>query len=135
MGKLRKVAKNKRKMNLIRNMVVKNNFRTIQCSLFQIVNYSNKLDPLVNRKCPNCAKECKDLFLCSWCGSLKDPLEMKNAFQVFDIDVKYNVDLSQLSQKFKTLQKKLHPDKFATMPKEIKDNAEQHSSIVNNAYG
>jgi len=36
-----------------------------------------------------------------------------NYFQLFGIEVVFDVDLNQLSQTFQTLQKSVHPDKFA----------------------
>ena len=36
-----------------------------------------------------------------------------NYFELFGLDVQFNLDLAKLSTLYQTLQKKVHPDRFA----------------------
>lgn len=57
-----------------------------------------------------------------------------NYFQLFDIEVHFDVDLNQLSQTYQTLQKKVHPDKFAHASSQEQLLAVQKSAEINDAY-
>ena len=57
-----------------------------------------------------------------------------NYFQLFDIEVHFDVDLNQLSQTYQTLQKKVHPDKFAHASDQEQLLAVQKSAEINDAY-
>jgi len=57
-----------------------------------------------------------------------------NYFQLFGIEVVFDVDLNQLSQTFQTLQKSVHPDKFAHASSQEQLNAVQKSAELNDAY-
>lgn len=46
----------------------------------------------------------------------------------------FDVDTAQLSEKYKELQWKLHPDKFSDVSEEEKQLSEEQSSRVNEAY-
>jgi hypothetical protein len=47
----------------------------------------------------------------------------------------YEVDKAKLEARFKALQRQMHPDKHATMGKEVVAIAEQHSARINEGYG
>ena len=56
-------------------------------------------------------------------------------FKVFEIDPpSFDIDVRSLSHKFKALQTKLHPDKFATAGQDQVQLAEAWSARVNDAY-
>jgi len=57
-----------------------------------------------------------------------------NYFQLFGIEVNFDVDLNQLSQTYQTLQKKVHPDKFAHASSQDQLLAVQKSAEINDAY-
>lgn len=57
-----------------------------------------------------------------------------NYFQLFDIEVNFDVDLNQLSQTYQSLQKKVHPDKFAHASSQEQLIAVQKSAEINDAY-
>ena len=57
-----------------------------------------------------------------------------NYFQLFGIEVVFDVDLSQLSQIYQTLQKAVHPDKFAHASSQEQLIAVQKSAEINDAY-
>jgi molecular chaperone HscB len=57
-----------------------------------------------------------------------------NYFQLFNIEVSFDVDLNQLSQTYQTLQKAVHPDKFAHASSQEQLLAVQRSAEINDAY-
>jgi len=57
-----------------------------------------------------------------------------NYFQIFAIDVKFTLDLKQLAQVYQTLQKTVHPDRFANGSEQEKLLAVKKSTLINDAY-
>ena len=57
-----------------------------------------------------------------------------NYFQLFGIEVSFDVDLHQLSQTYQMLQKSAHPDKFAHASAQEQLVAVQKSAEINDAY-
>lgn len=57
-----------------------------------------------------------------------------NYFQLFGIEVIFDIDLNQLSQAYQTLQKAAHPDKFAHASSQEQLFAVQKSAEINEAY-
>ena len=57
-----------------------------------------------------------------------------NYFQLFNIEVSFDVDLQQLSSNYQTLQKTVHPDKFAHASEQEQRIAVQKSAHINDAY-
>ena len=66
------------------------------------------------RKCWKCGKDTdvdKEMFFCQ-CGVIQE-VDKLNYFQILRLPEEYDVDLESLSNKYKNLQKQLHPDKFS----------------------
>lgn len=57
-----------------------------------------------------------------------------NYFELFGIELSFDVDNNHLSQVYQTLQKAVHPDKFAHAPAQEQLIAVQKSSQINDAY-
>ncbi len=57
-----------------------------------------------------------------------------NYFQLFGIEVSFDVDLNHLSQTYQNLQKAVHPDKFAHGSSQEQLLAVQKSAEINDAY-
>jgi molecular chaperone HscB len=57
-----------------------------------------------------------------------------NYFQLFNIEVSFDVDIQQLSSSYQTLQKAVHPDKFAHASEQEQRIAVQKSAHINDAY-
>ncbi len=57
-----------------------------------------------------------------------------NYFQLFDINVSFDVNLNQLSQTYQNLQKAVHPDRFAHASSQEQLLAVQKSAEINDAY-
>ena len=57
-----------------------------------------------------------------------------NYFQLFNIEASFDVDLNDLSQTYQTLQKAVHPDRFAHASSQEQLLAVQKSAEINDAY-
>lgn len=57
-----------------------------------------------------------------------------NYFQLFNIEESFDVDISQLSTSYQTLQKSVHPDNFAHASEQEQRVAVQKSAQINDAY-
>ena len=57
-----------------------------------------------------------------------------NYFQLFDLDVNFDIDLNQLSNTYQVLQKTVHPDRFAHASAQEQLIAVQKSALINDAY-
>lgn len=57
-----------------------------------------------------------------------------NHFELFGIEPSFNVDLDELTQRYRALQKKLHPDNFAHTSDGEKRLSMQYTSMINEAY-
>ncbi len=58
----------------------------------------------------------------------------KNHFDLFDLAQRYELDETQLTSKYQTLQRELHPDRFAAATDAEKRWSLQAASLVNEAY-
>ncbi len=57
-----------------------------------------------------------------------------NYFQLFNVEASFDVDLNQLSQTYQTLQKAVHPDRFAHASSQEQLLAVQKSAEINDGY-
>jgi len=58
----------------------------------------------------------------------------QNYFELFDLPVSFDIDRSQLAERYRELQRTLHPDKFANAPDRERRMSVQHAALVNEAY-
>jgi len=56
-----------------------------------------------------------------------------NYFELFEIPVSYDVDLNKLQQRYRVLQKAVHPDKYASASAQERRISMQQTSLVNQA--
>lgn len=57
-----------------------------------------------------------------------------NYFQIFGIDESFNLDVKELTQRYQTIQKSVHPDRFAQGSSQDQMMAVKRSTLVNDAY-
>ena len=57
-----------------------------------------------------------------------------NYFQLFNVDAHFSLDLAELSSIYQTLQKTVHPDRFAHSSAQEQLIAVQKSALINDAY-
>lgn len=73
-------------------------------------------------------------FFCSACNAIQPPSETITYFDLMASPKTFDVNTAQLTEKYKELQWKLHPDKFSDVSEEEKQLSEEQSSRVNEAY-
>ena len=59
---------------------------------------------------------------------------MHNHFSVFELPPTFDIDLSELTLRYRELQKVAHPDKFANSPEQERLKAVQHAAQINDAF-
>ena len=57
-----------------------------------------------------------------------------NYFQIFGFKAQFELDVNQLAELYQTLQKKVHPDKFAHASSQEQMIAVKKSTLINDAY-
>lgn len=57
-----------------------------------------------------------------------------NFFTLFDLPESFEIDLSLLTERFQTLQRRYHPDNFATQPETERVQALQYAANINQGY-
>ena len=55
----------------------------------------------------------------------------QNYFEIFGLPIDFNVDSDQLAERYRELQKELHPDRFASSTDQEKRLSMQWSALVN----
>ena len=88
-----------------------------------ILSFNEPLKPLEKNKtnyCWNCGADfCEEnnenqldnLLTCSKCSVLRRPPKHINHFELFGLERKFKMDLKKLAQKYKSMQRILHPDR------------------------
>lgn len=60
--------------------------------------------------------------------------QQKNFFTLFGLPQQFDVNLSELTERYRALQKQFHPDKFANASASERTLSVQQASLVNDAY-
>ncbi|KAG8180787.1 hypothetical protein JTE90_012966 [Oedothorax gibbosus] len=68
------------------------------------------------------------------CASVQEPNQKLNYFEMFKETPHFDIDVRNLTVKFRRLQTLLHPDKTASRPEKEKEYSAEQSSLVNKAY-
>ncbi|XP_061459489.1 iron-sulfur cluster co-chaperone protein HscB isoform X1 [Rhineura floridana] len=71
---------------------------------------------------------------CPSCRALQPPEPCADLFRLMGCKRTFQVDQGRLQQRFRSLQRALHPDYFSQRPQTEQDFSKQHSSLVNKAY-
>ncbi|XP_065831539.1 iron-sulfur cluster co-chaperone protein HscB-like isoform X2 [Oscarella lobularis] len=87
-------------------------------------------------KCWKCGDDLDSgaLFFCGCARNVVLPSSKRDFFSIFEIPQSMNIDEKMLARKFRELQSKLHPDKFAQKSKTEQQYSLQQSSLVNEGY-
>lgn len=83
-------------------------------------------------KCGNKVDNNEELFFCK-CGVVQD-IKGLTFFELMGIPESFDIDVTSLTQKYRDLQRQLHPDKYTLKSEREKQIAEEQSSCVNKAY-
>uniref|UniRef100_A0A915IQ66 J domain-containing protein n=1 Tax=Romanomermis culicivorax TaxID=13658 RepID=A0A915IQ66_ROMCU len=90
--------------------------------------FDNDCRTIPHVKCWNCdyTLECeRDKFFCRKCSRIQPPVKCVNYFQYLGLPVVYDIDPDLLTESFKKLQARLHPDRFSNKSQLLK-----HSDIA-----
>uniref|UniRef100_A0A8C3YAT8 HscB mitochondrial iron-sulfur cluster cochaperone n=1 Tax=Catharus ustulatus TaxID=91951 RepID=A0A8C3YAT8_CATUS len=71
---------------------------------------------------------------CPGCQALQPPAPRPDLFRLMNCDRSFRIDERQLQQRFRSLQRAVHPDRFGQRPPKEQFYSEQHSSLINKAY-
>ena len=58
----------------------------------------------------------------------------QNYFELFSLDISFDIDLKKLSENFRSLQQSVHPDRFANASDQEKRLSVQRAAQINEAY-
>lgn len=72
--------------------------------------------------------------ICEKCGSIQPISGDINFFTLFNLETRYDIDLTQLRQHYLRLQQNMHPDMNVNRSNTESDYSEDNSSIINGAY-
>ncbi|XP_065207647.1 iron-sulfur cluster co-chaperone protein HscB [Planococcus citri] len=84
--------------------------------------------------CWKCGIENSDNFYCENCNVLQEPDFKQNYFDLFGLQLSYNIDSPNLISKYHKLQIAFHPDKHSNKSEKEKEISEKYSSLINKAY-
>lgn len=87
------------------------NIRRIVLSLTKI-SFKEQIRYISCWSCGNNINNLVSNLFCSNCKVLQRPDELDNYFKVLGVKETYDLDETELSKKYKELQKHLHPDKY-----------------------
>ncbi|KAK2579586.1 hypothetical protein KPH14_010881 [Odynerus spinipes] len=85
-------------------------------------------------KCWNCNFLYKSKLFCSQCKTLQEMPENLNYFDILGVKFTYNVNNDEVHDKYRQLQKMLHPDRFSNKTEREQQISESLSSLLNKAY-
>ncbi|CEP02045.1 unnamed protein product (mitochondrion) [Plasmodiophora brassicae] len=89
-------------------------------------------DPFICWKCEHHLK-CPVAF-CPGCKTIQPPPQKKNVFQILGVEESFDVDLSKLSERYKQMQKSIHPDRFSNATDAEQKISSQYSAELSNAH-
>lgn len=89
-----------------------------------------------NRRCWKCNIGISSAveFFCPSCNIIQRPSKNTTYFDLMGSPTSFNIDTTRLTERYKELQWKLHPDKFTELSKKEQSLSEEQSSLVNEAY-
>jgi len=67
------------------------------------------------------------------CGIVQ-PASKQNYYQLFSMPVVYDIDIRKLESSYRSLHRRVHPDKFSTRPKDEQDLSTNWASVVNQGF-
>lgn len=107
--------------------------------LVQFNNYASSVknkSQTGSRRCWKCNSEIRSgvEFFCPSCNIIQMPPRKMTYFELMGSPTSFDIDTRQLTQRYKELQWKLHPDKFSDLSKKEQSLSEEQSSLVNEAY-
>jgi len=91
-------------------------------------------DSAVPAKCTSCDRPLDSPIVCLHCHNLQPEGAGVDHFQLFGLPRSYRIDLNELRDKFLSISRNIHPDRFAQASAEMQAVALRLSSQLNEAY-
>ncbi|MEE2756774.1 MAG: Fe-S protein assembly co-chaperone HscB [Myxococcota bacterium] len=86
-------------------------------------------------KCWRCQWEYGDTdFICPECGALQAPRPNLSHFERLDIGQSYHVDVGELAERHRRLQRQFHPDRHASRSDMERRFSLEHATALNDAF-
>ncbi len=70
---------------------------------------------------------------CETCSAVQPPGQLDH-FQRMGLDISFDVNVTDLDQRYFDMQRRLHPDRFATRSPQEKSLSQQQATAINDAY-
>ncbi len=83
-------------------------------------------------QCWNCGKPAGSPLFCHYCNHLQPPAP--DYYRFFGLERRLNLDLDDLRQRFYTLSRRLHPDRFMRATPREREFSLEATAILNDAY-
>lgn len=84
--------------------------------------------------CWSCERPEGEGPLCQACGTVLPPRTGRTHFEVLGVAPRFDLDPTELERRFKDLQRKLHPDRFARADARARRFAAEHTTALNEAW-
>lgn len=78
------------------------------------------------------AHQCPGVF-CSSCGTIQPPFATDH-FSLFELPQTYDLDAAALAARFKSLQRRVHPDRFCTKSEQEQEYSSAHAAAINTSF-
>jgi len=88
----------------------------------------------VPTKCVDCQALQQVPFACEDCHQLLAQVQGADYFELFGVPRTYDLDVEELEEKYLTISRNIHPDKFVMAGEEMQAFALRGTAAVNNAY-
>jgi molecular chaperone HscB len=83
-------------------------------------------------QCPSCARPHEPCLVCADCGS---PIAAElDCFAALGLPRRLTIDLEDLEQRYHDLGRRLHPDRFAASPKEVREASLKATALLTRSY-
>lgn len=84
-------------------------------------------------QCWNCTATIGEGLFCNHCQVIQPP-KNTDYFTLFSLPAQYAQDVSAIERAYFSLQRQLHPDRFASKPERMRKYSLEHSMRANEAY-
>ena len=94
----------------------------------------NPKQSAANPVCMGCQVTMATPLFCFSCNSLQRLSHPPNYFEIFNLPYTYELNLAELETQYQQLAMELHPDFYLNAPKAEKQQSQESSTLLNQAY-
>lgn len=92
------------------------------------------IQPAMPSKCDVCERPMESPIVCAGCHTLHAPSPEHDYFRLLGLERGYDLDARTLREKFLSISREIHPDRFAGKPAEVGALSLEVAARVNRAY-